>query len=60
MNATHKTVYRHYGPRRNVTASPYPNAANKQYHLDRLADWALCTASCAGIVTVLFFLFTMI
>lgn len=60
MNATRRSAYRPYGPRRTVTASRYPNAANRRYFWDRLADSALCVASGVGIVTVLFFLLTMI
>ena len=60
MNATRRSAYHPYGPRRTVTASRYPNAANRRYFWDRLADSALCVASGVGIVTVLFFLLTMI
>ena len=45
--------------RRNMTANRYPNAASKEYFLEKLADTALCSASCVGIVTILFFLVTM-
>lgn len=45
--------------RRNMTAKPFPNAADPSYHLGRLADTMLCAASCAGMVAILFFLITM-
>lgn len=45
--------------RRNVTANRYPNAADRSYFLGKLTDTLLCSASCAGLVAVLFFLITM-
>ena len=45
--------------RRNVTAKRYPNDADRSYFLNKLADTALCSASCFGLVVVLFFLLTM-
>ena len=44
---------------RTVTAKRYPNAADRSYFLNRLADGVLCAASCMGIVTAFFFLLTM-
>lgn len=46
--------------RRHVTAHRYPNAADRSYYVNRLTDTVLCTASCAGLVAVLFFLITML
>lgn len=45
--------------RRNMTAKRYPNAADSSYFLGKLTDTLLCSASCAGVVAVLFFLMTM-
>lgn len=44
--------------RRNMTANRYPNAANKTYYVEKLVDTVLCSASCVGIVAILFFLAT--
>lgn len=44
--------------RRATYARRYPNAADSRYFLNKLADTALCSASCAGLVVVLFFLLT--
>jgi len=49
----------HYEPIRKVTASHYPNAADRRYRLDRLADILLSTAICIGIAGILFFLVTL-
>lgn len=61
MNATRTNTARisTRSSRRNLTANRYPNAASKSYFLEKLADTALCSASCVGIVTILFFLATM-
>lgn len=45
--------------RRNMTAKPYPNAADTSYFLNKFTDGLLCSASCVGVVTILFFLLTM-
>ena len=45
--------------RRNTSARRYPNAADRSYYLNKLADTVLCSASCAGLVAVLFFLITL-
>lgn len=44
--------------RRAPYARRYPNAADRSYYLDRLADTALRTASCVGLVTLLLYLLT--
>ena len=54
MNAVHTNSRRH------TAAQSYPNAANRRYFLDRFADGLLSAAICIGIVTILFFLITMI
>lgn len=41
------------------SAKRYPNAADKGYFLNRIADVILCAASTMGIVTAFFFLLTM-
>lgn len=53
MNAIHAQS------RRAVTVRAYPNAADRRYFLDRLADGILSAAICVGVVTVLFFLITL-
>ena len=40
-------------------ASRYPNAADRQYYLDKAADIILTTATACGAVTIFAFLFTM-
>ena len=41
-----------------VTAKPYPNAANRQYRIDKAIDTALTAAAIVGItVAVLFLMF---
>lgn len=45
---------------RTRTATAYPNAADRQYFLDKLADSILSAAICVGVVTILFFLITML
>ena len=42
--------------RRNVTAKRYPNAADTSYFVNKLADAALSTASCVGLVTAILYL----
>ena len=37
----------------------FPNAADRNYFLDKLADAALSAAICIGVVSILFFLITM-
>ncbi len=44
---------------RSITAKRYPNAADRSYFLNKLADGILCAASTMGIVTAFFFLLTM-
>lgn len=44
---------------RHVRASRYPNAAEKSYYIEKLTDKLLCSASCVGLVVILFFLATM-
>lgn len=55
MNAAHTT-----NPRRRACAKRYPNAADRSYFVNRLADSILCAASSVGVVTILFFLITML
>lgn len=38
---------------------PYPNAAEPQYFIDRLVDGLLAVATCAGALTIVFFLITL-
>lgn len=45
---------------RPTTARSYPNAADRQYFLDKLTDGILSAAICVGVVTILFFLITML
>lgn len=45
--------------RRNMTAKPYPNAADSSYFLQKFTEGLLCCASCAGVVTILFYVLTM-
>ena len=59
MNATRTRTIRNSSSRRNLTANRYPNAASKAYFLEKAANTALCSASCVGIITSLFFLATM-
>lgn len=44
--------------RRTPYALRYPGAADRSYYLDRLAETALRTASCVGVVTLLLYLLT--
>ena len=45
--------------RRNMTANRYPNAADTSYFLHKFTEGLLCTVSCAGVITILFFFLTM-
>ena len=45
--------------RRNAYARPYPNAADLSYFLNKLVNAAMWSASCVGLVTILFFMLTM-
>jgi len=45
---------------RTNSAPAYPNAADRQYFLDKLTDSILSAAICVGVVTILFFLITML
>ena len=51
MNAVHT-----YRP----VPKAYPNAADRSYFMNKLADTFLSAAICVGIVTIIFFLITMI
>lgn len=42
------------------TARHYPNAADRHYFLDKLTDGILSAAICVGVVTIAFFLITML
>ena len=42
------------------TARHYPNAADRHYFLDKIADTILTAAICVGVVTIAFFLITML
>ena len=42
------------------SARPYPNAADRSYYLEKLVDSILSAAICVGVVTILFFLITML
>lgn len=41
-------------------AKPYPNAADRHYFLQKVTDSILSAAICVGVVTILFFLLTMV
>ena len=41
---------------REVNAKPYPNAANRQYYIDKTIDSALTAAAIIGLVVVVLFL----
>ena len=41
------------------TAHRYPNAADRNYYLDRLSDIILTAATACGAVTIIAYLFTM-
>ena len=45
---------------RTRTAPAYPNAADRQYYVEKLVDSILSAAICVGIITILFFLITML
>mgnify|MGYP003293154181 CR=1 FL=1 len=45
--------------RRNMTAKPYPNAADTSYFLAKFSEGILCCASGVGVITILFFMLTM-
>ena len=45
--------------RQTKTRSPYPNAAAKGYHLNRLVDYLLTGATTLGIVVAILFLVTL-
>lgn len=57
MNTTHSSI--RSSACRNLTVPRYPNAAGREYFLNKLADAVLCAASTLGVVTALFFLLTM-
>lgn len=42
---------------REVTAKSYPNAANRQYYIDKAIDTLLTAAAIIGLVVVVLFLF---
>ena len=42
------------------TARHYPNAASRHYFLDKITDAILSAAICTGVITILFFLITML
>lgn len=44
----------------NRTAPAYPNAADRRYFLDKLTDAILSAAVCVGVITIFFFLITMV
>lgn len=44
---------------RQLTVRRYPNAADRSYYLNRLADGILCAASGVGLLAALFFLITL-
>lgn len=44
---------------RHRCAAAYPNAADRQYFLDKITDAILAASICVGVVTILFFLITM-
>lgn len=50
-----RTVSRHCRMR----PLPYPNAAEPQYFLNKFIDGLLGAATCAGTITILFFLMTL-
>lgn len=52
MHAAHNT--------RPQTARHYPNAADRHYYLDKITDTILSAAICVGVVTIAFFLITML
>jgi hypothetical protein len=41
---------------REVTASAYPNAANRQYRIDKAIDTVLTAAATVGLTVVVLFL----
>ena len=45
---------------RHQTARPYPNAADHSYYVEKFVDSLLSAAICVGVITVLFFLITML
>ena len=52
MNAVRTTA--------NRNRKVYPNAADRQYYLNKLTESVLSAAICVGVVTILFFLVTCI
>ena len=42
-----------------IYRSPYPNAADPSYFIDKLVDGLLSVATCLGSITIFFFLATM-
>ena len=45
---------------RHQTAPAYPNAADRRYFLEKFIDGLLAAAICIGMVSVIFFLITMV
>ena len=41
---------------REITANPYPNAADRQYRIDKAIDTALTAVATLGLVVVVLFL----
>ena len=42
------------------TARAYPNAADRHYFLDKFTEIMLSAAICVGVITIAFFLITML